>query len=121
MTKPKWISTKDKMPIPRILVAFWYNDEPHIGYFIQKSEYTEEYLWQSHIDSYNCISNVKYWFALPEGPESLCCPYCDPKFYVIYGYCGNCHKKCRAPLFDLHGNMSILDYEEYKRKWYERD
>ncbi len=44
------------------------------------------------------------------------CNYCDPKFFVIYGYCGNCKRKCEPPLFDPR-NMSILDYEKFRRDW----
>ena len=45
------------------------------------------------------------------------CNYCDPKYYIIYGFCRNCSRRCEPPLFDPKGNMSILDYEEFRREW----
>lgn len=45
------------------------------------------------------------------------CNYCDPKLFVIYGFCRNCKRRCECPLFEPKGNMSVLDYEEYKNRW----
>jgi hypothetical protein len=45
------------------------------------------------------------------------CPYCDPKHFVIYGFCPNCKRKCECPLFDPWGSMSLLDYKNYEKKW----
>jgi len=47
------------------------------------------------------------------------CNYCDPKYFVIYGFCGNCNRRCECPLFDPKGTMSLLDYEEYRKRWNE--
>lgn len=47
-----------------------YNNEVHIGYFLEKSKHHGEYLWQSHIDGYNCVVNVSLWMPLPPIPES---------------------------------------------------
>lgn len=44
------------------------------------------------------------------------CNYCDPKFFIIYGFCGNCQRRCQPPLFDKE-TMNILDYEELKKNW----
>ena len=45
------------------------------------------------------------------------CNYCDPKFFVIYGFCSNCKRRCEPPLFNPKGNISILDHEEMRRNW----
>lgn len=45
------------------------------------------------------------------------CDYCNPKFFIIYGCCFNCGRKCKPPLFDPKGKISILDYEEIRKKW----
>ena len=44
------------------------------------------------------------------------CNYCDPKFFLIYGFCGNCQRRCEPPLFDRF-KENILDYEEMRTKW----
>lgn len=48
------------------------------------------------------------------------CQYCDPKFFVIYGFCGNCKRRCDAPLYDKRSGMSPDDYEDYKFRWNEQ-
>ncbi len=45
------------------------------------------------------------------------CNYCDPKFFVIYGFCKNCGRQCEPPLFDPNGSVGILDYDELRKKW----
>lgn len=47
------------------------------------------------------------------------CNYCDPKFFVIYGFCNNCKRRCEPPLFDPKGDVSLQEYEDFKRKWNE--
>lgn len=47
------------------------------------------------------------------------CDYCDPQFFMIFGFCGNCSRRCEPPLFDTKGQESFLDYEEKRRKWIE--
>ncbi len=65
----EWISVKDKLPSPQEMVVFFYDDQFHIGYFISKSQYHEEYLWQSHIDGYNCVHDITHWMPLPKSPQ----------------------------------------------------
>lgn len=65
----EWIKSQKQLPKPHEIVAFIYNNEVHIGYFLQKSKHSE-YLWQSHIDGYNCVVNVSLWMPLPPIPES---------------------------------------------------
>jgi ferredoxin len=48
------------------------------------------------------------------------CNYCDPKYFVIYGFCKNCKRRCEPPLFDPDGSDSLLDYEGKRRKWNEQ-
>ena len=45
------------------------------------------------------------------------CNYCDPKFFVIYGFCKNCQRRCEPPLYNPNGNISILDHEEMRKNW----
>jgi len=47
------------------------------------------------------------------------CVCCDPKNFIVYGFCGNCKRKCEPPLYDPKSNMSLSDYEEYKKRWNE--
>lgn len=42
------------------------------------------------------------------------CNECDPKHFVIYGFCTECGKRCQPPIFDEEGQMSFLNYEEFK-------
>lgn len=69
ITPNRWISIEDELPEPEKIVLFFYNNEFHVGYFIGKSKYNGEFLWQSFIDGYNCVSDVKFWFSLPEMPN----------------------------------------------------
>jgi hypothetical protein len=49
------------------------------------------------------------------------CSYCDPKFYVIYGCCKNCNRKCEVPLYDYKKSaLSLKEYDEFRNKWYEQ-
>lgn len=45
------------------------------------------------------------------------CNYCDPKFFVIYGCCGNCGRRCEPPM--IGSDSSIEDYMKFRRKWNE--
>ena len=45
------------------------------------------------------------------------CNYCDPKFFVIYGFCANCKRRCEPPLFDPKGNQSAIDYIDQCSNW----
>ena len=45
------------------------------------------------------------------------CSYCDPKFFIVYGYCGVCRRRCFPPLYDPYGTISMLDYEEFRKRW----
>jgi hypothetical protein len=45
------------------------------------------------------------------------CNYCDPKHFVIYGFCDNCKRRCEPPLFDPSGDISLPDWHEFRRKW----
>lgn len=47
------------------------------------------------------------------------CNYCDPKYFVIYGFCGNCKRRCEPPLLYPKGTVHVSDYEEFRRKWNE--
>ncbi len=47
------------------------------------------------------------------------CNYCDPKNFVIYGFCKNCKRRCECPMFDEKGSMDMWDYEAYKKRWNE--
>jgi hypothetical protein len=48
------------------------------------------------------------------------CPYCDPKQFIIFGFCENCKRRCEPPFYDPDGDMSLLDYEEFRNKWNEQ-
>lgn len=48
------------------------------------------------------------------------CPYCDPKHFMIYGFCGNCKRKCEPPLYEPKSGMSLEDYQKYKISWNEQ-
>lgn len=48
------------------------------------------------------------------------CENCDPLYYIVYGFCESCQRRCHPPLFDIYGNMSILDYEEFRQRWNEQ-
>lgn len=65
----EWINAKNRLPSPQEMVVFFYDNRFHIGYFIEKSEYYEEYAWQSHINGYNCVFNITHWMPLPEVPK----------------------------------------------------
>lgn len=45
------------------------------------------------------------------------CNYCDPKHFVVYGFCKNCKRKCNPPLYEPKSTMSAIDYQEYCRRW----
>jgi len=45
------------------------------------------------------------------------CTHCDPKFFVIFGFCRSCGRRCEAPLFDPKGEMSLLDYDKFRAEW----
>lgn len=45
------------------------------------------------------------------------CIHCDPSYFVVYGFCETCGRRCEPPLFDRLGDMSVLDYEELVRDW----
>lgn len=45
------------------------------------------------------------------------CPYCDPKHFVIYGYCRNCSRRCEPPLYANSGKISLQEYDEFCKKW----
>ena len=47
------------------------------------------------------------------------CNYCDPKHFVVYGFCKNCKRRRECPMFDEKGTMDMWDYEEYKKRWNE--
>lgn len=43
------------------------------------------------------------------------CDHCDPKYYSVYGFCGNCKRRCQPPL--LGPLMSVEKYIEFRSKW----
>jgi hypothetical protein len=45
------------------------------------------------------------------------CNYCDPKFFVIYGFCRNCNRRCEPPPFDPIGDVSLKDWLEMRINW----
>jgi hypothetical protein len=47
------------------------------------------------------------------------CNYCDPKYFVIYGFCGNCGRRCEPPLFNMDGkiNFTLEEYLDFKKGW----
>lgn len=45
------------------------------------------------------------------------CDYCDPKYYIVYGFCVNCARRCYPPLWEPYGDMSFLDYQDYVSQW----
>ena len=45
------------------------------------------------------------------------CNYCDPKFFVIYGFCRNCSRRCEPPVFDPIGSISLEDWLKMRRNW----
>ena len=45
------------------------------------------------------------------------CDYCDPKYFVIYGLCTNCKRRCEPPLYDPHGEVSINDWSKMRHSW----
>lgn len=47
------------------------------------------------------------------------CSYCDPKYFVIYGFCSNCKRRCEPPLFYPEGPVHVSDYETFCKKWNE--
>lgn len=44
------------------------------------------------------------------------CNYCDPKNFVIYGFCKNCTRRCEPPLLDPK-EVGRLCYEIFRRDW----
>jgi hypothetical protein len=49
------------------------------------------------------------------------CKDCDPKLFIIHGFCGSCRRKCACPLFDPRSKMSLEEYDAYKKRWEEQD
>jgi hypothetical protein len=47
------------------------------------------------------------------------CDQCDPKYFMIYGFCKKCRRKCECPIYETKSGMSISDYEAYQRNWYD--
>lgn len=46
------------------------------------------------------------------------CRYCDPKYYVVYGFCFNCKRRCQPPsLFDPWDGNTLEEWDETRRKW----
>ncbi len=45
------------------------------------------------------------------------CSHCNPKDFVVFGFCLNCGKKCNAPLFDpkqaVESRICIQEWEEF--------
>lgn len=37
----------------------------------------------------------------------MTCEYCDPEFYVVYGYCLCCGRLCNPPLVNFHEDTKI--------------
>lgn len=62
----EWISVKDQLPVSDKLVLFYYNEEYHIGYYIERIFGTNDYIWYSNTD--NCVHNITHWMPLPEVP-----------------------------------------------------
>lgn len=48
---------------------------------------------------------------------SFDCTFCDPKYYVIYGFCRACGKRCEPPLWNPKSDVSHLDHLEMMTKW----
>ena len=38
------------------------------------------------------------------------CPHCDPKYFVLYGYCRICRRIGEPPLWD----EDLCNFEQYK-------
>lgn len=45
------------------------------------------------------------------------CEACDPKYFVVYGFCAKCNRRCEPPLWDPDGEISILDHQEMMSNW----
>jgi hypothetical protein len=45
------------------------------------------------------------------------CNSCDPKFFIIYGFCDNCGRRCEPPQFDPKRPIDYVEYNELHKKW----
>ena len=45
------------------------------------------------------------------------CRYCDPRFYDVYGFCGNCGRRCKPPM--IGQECEISEYMAMRRAWEE--
>ncbi len=51
-------------------------------------------------------------------PEGWC-DYCDPEYFIIYGICKECGRRCEPPLFDPNGDVDFFDHLRMAEKWNE--
>lgn len=67
----EWIKSKDNLPPTNLDVIFYEDNRYHIGHFYGTTDgkFPGRELWQSYIDSYNCMENVEYW-AYIEPPKN---------------------------------------------------
>jgi len=49
--------------------------------------------------------------------EKTHCEYCDPEYFYVYGYCGNCKRKYNPPLWDPKGEIPYLNHKEIVENW----
>ncbi len=47
------------------------------------------------------------------------CDYCDPKYFIVYGFCGTCGHRCEPPLFDPYGDVDFFEHLKEREKWNE--
>jgi hypothetical protein len=45
------------------------------------------------------------------------CKYCDPKIYVIYGYCNICKRRCEPPPMRMFIDVREKEYKRFVREW----
>lgn len=49
------------------------------------------------------------------------CIACNPKYFIVYGFCPQCKRMCHPPLIDTK-NISVLDANQMIEDWIlERD
>lgn len=47
----------------------------------------------------------------------MICNQCDPNYFIVYGYCRSCGRKCKAPLFDPTGDIPLENHLEMVKEW----
>lgn len=48
--------------------------------------------------------------------EIMWCNYCDPKYFIVYGFCVNCGRRCQPPLFDPRKDDAI-EWDKMRTEW----